>query len=149
MLDLANRVKAVQAIGPVTATADITTGSVDRQGYESLAFLIGVGIGGITFDGTNKIDYRLQHSDDNSTWVDCVAADAAIILPTGAVGVMGATGIVRSLTAAHAAASITKVGYIGPKRYARILPDFSGTHATGTPHSVVAILSDGPIPAGV
>ena len=43
------------------------------------------------------------------------------------------SGIVRALTAAHAAATVQKIGYKGGKRYIKLLADFSGTHGTGTP----------------
>lgn len=82
-----------------------------------------IGVGGITFTGTNKIEFVLTHSDDDVQ------------------GVTGVTnGIVKALKTAHAAAAVTKIGYIGYRRYLKVLADFSGTHGTGTPIAVAAIL---------
>lgn len=148
MLDLASRIKTVAVLGPIAATTD-QNGSFDRAGFESCAVLFITGVGGITFDGTNKIDLVLQHSDDNSTFTAVAAADVVTTLPDGTEGAWASGGIVRSLQAAHAAKSVTKVSYIGNKRYIKPIFDYSGTHGTATPVASVAILSDGPIPAGV
>jgi len=140
MLDAATVTKKVLVAGPVVATADVS-GVIDRRGFESLIVTFAHGIGGITFTGTNRIDDKLQHSDDNITYTDCVAADVnSIMLPTGVEGTMGATGIVRSIITAHAAPSLTKVGYIGNKRYIKPIAAFGGTHATGTPIAIQASL---------
>ena len=50
---------------------------------------------------------------------------------------VGTGGIVKSLTAAHASPTVDRVGYLGNKRYLKVLADFSGTHGTGTPIAVV------------
>jgi hypothetical protein len=133
MRDIASNLKVVQVVGPETLSADNTPIAIDRLGYETLMFAFGVGIGGITFTGTNKIEFVMTHSDDNVTY-DAVTDDDV-------QGVTGTTGgIVKSLKTAHAAADITKVGYVGDRRYVKILADFSGTHGTGTPVSVAAVL---------
>lgn len=142
MLDSATKTTKRLVAGPVTATTD-QSGVIDRRGFESLIVTYALGVGGITFTGTNRIDFTLQHSDDNVTFTDCAAADVnSIMLPTGVEGTMAANGIVRSITSAHAAASLTKVGYIGNKRYIKPLAVFGGTHATGTPVQIQASLSN-------
>lgn len=119
-------------IGAATLAADNTPGAVDLAGFQSALVLISVGVGGITFSGTNKIEFKLTHSDDDQTYTAVAQKDVAGVT-------VGTGGIVRSLTAAHAAASVTKVGYNGGKRYIKLLADFSGTHGTGTPISAVAV----------
>lgn len=136
MRDLASLVKQVVSIGPASLAADNTPVAVDRQGYDSLTYEIGVGVGGITFDATNKIEFKLTASDDGTTYT--AVTDADVLMPAGQT--VGAGGIVRSLTAAHAAASIVKIGYIGNKRYTKMLADFSGVHGTATPICVTALL---------
>jgi hypothetical protein len=54
-----------------------------------------------------------------------------VVLGQNADASVGTGGIVKSLIAAHAAADTTEVGYIGGKRYLKVLADFSGTHGTG------------------
>jgi len=133
MRDLASNLKVVQAIGPIALAADSTLLPIDLLGYNSAMFAIGVGIGGITFTGTNKIEFVMTHSDDGTTFVPVTDDDIQ--------GASGTTnGIVKSLITAHAAADVSKVGYVGGKRWVQLLAYFSGTHGTGTPISVVAVL---------
>jgi len=136
MRDLASKIVPVAALGPVTLAADNTPAAIDLAGFHSAAILLGVGIGGITFDATNKVEFKLTHSDDNSTYTDVADADMQ--------GVTGITsGIIKSLVAAHAAAAVYEFGYVGNKRYLKILADFSGTHATGTPIAVMVVKGNG------
>lgn len=120
--------------GPITIAADNTPAAIDLQGFEAAKLLIAVGVGGITFDTTNKVEFKLTASDDDSTYTAVAAAD--VILGTNADASVGTGGIVKSLIAAHAAASVTEIEYIGGKRYLKVLADFSGTHGTGTPLAV-------------
>jgi hypothetical protein len=124
--DLHDNLSTALLVAPQTATADITPLSVDLLGFRAAMVLLYIGIGGITFTGTNKIEFVLEHSNDNSTWNAVAQAD--VLGPTVAAG-----GIVRSLVAAKAAADVQEISYIGGRRYVRLTPDFSGTHATGTP----------------
>ena len=119
----------VVVIGAATLSADNTPSAIDLQGYDSATLLLQIGIGGITFDGTNKIEFVLTHSDDNSTYTNVSATDL-----TGASAPTTVTsGIIKSLIVAKAAADVSEYGYIGSKRYLKLLADFSGTHGTGTP----------------
>jgi hypothetical protein len=138
MRDLVSRLAENQVIGPVTLSADNTPSAIDLAGFNSAMILISVGAGGITFTTTNKIEFVVTHSDDDTTYTNVTDADVQ--------GVSGiSSGIVRSLTAAKAAADTapTEIGYIGGKRYLKVLADFSGTHATGTPVSVVLVKGNG------
>lgn len=138
MRDLVSRLAEVQVIGPAVLTADNTPAALDLAGFNSAMILLSVGAGGITFTTTNKIEFVVTHSDDDVTYTNVTDADMQ--------GVTGITsGIVRSLTAAKAAADTapTELGYIGNKRYLKVLADFSGTHSTGTPISVVLVKGNG------
>lgn len=127
MRDLVNSLAAVVAIPAAVYDADNTAVGVDLLGFESAVVAIHVGVGGITFTSANKVEFKLTHSDDDITYTAVTDADVQ-----GIDGV-GTYGIVKSLVAAHAAADITKVGYVGGKRYLKLTADFSGTHGTGTP----------------
>lgn len=117
---------------PATYSADNTPATFDIGTADSCTIVLAIGVGGITFSGVNKIEYVLTHSDDDSSFTAVADADV--------VGVAVASGgIVRSLIAAHAAPSVTMMGYVGRKRYLRLLADFSGTHGTGTPMSAIAV----------
>lgn len=118
--------EAVVVIDPEALAADTTPVAIDMQGFGTALLLIEVGVGGITFDATNKVEFVLTHSDDDATYVAVTDDDV--------IGVTGITsGIVHSLIAAHAAATVTQIGYRGGKRYLKLLADFSGTHGTATP----------------
>lgn len=123
--------------GPIAMNADNTPAAIDLQGFDGAKLLIQVGVGGITFDTTNKVEFKLTHSDDDSTYTAVAAAD--VLLGTNADSSVGTGGIVRSLIAAHAAASIAEIEYIGGKRYLKLLADFSGTHGTATPVAAVVL----------
>ena len=124
--DLHDNLSAALLVAPQTATADVTPVSVDLLGFRAAMVMLYIGIGGITFTGTNKIEFILEHSNDNTNWTAVAQAD--VLGPTVAAG-----GIVRSLVAAKAAADVQEISYIGGRRYVRLTPDFSGTHGTGTP----------------
>jgi hypothetical protein len=130
--DLHNNLSTALLVAPQTATADVTPVSVDLLGFRAAMVLLYIGIGGITFTSTNKIEFILEHSNDNSAWAAVTQAD--VLGPT-----VAANGIVRSLVAAKAAADVQEISYIGGRRYVRLTPDFSGTHGAGTPMTAFAV----------
>jgi hypothetical protein len=132
MKDLHSRLAIVPAIGAAVLAADNTPVAIDLAGFEAAEIEISVGVGGITFTSSNKIEFVVTHSDDDTTYTNVADADML-----GVTGIL--TGIIKSLVAAHAAADVSKFGYIGSKRYLKILADFSGTHGTGTPIAVNVI----------
>jgi hypothetical protein len=126
--DMYSLTEPVVSLGAAVRSADANGTGVDLRGFGAATILLNIGVGGITFDATNKIEFVLQESDDDSTYTAVAATD--VIVPSS---VTVTSGIVRSLVAAHAAAAVYRVGYIGTKRYIRVAADFSGTHGTGTP----------------
>lgn len=132
MKDLHSIIEVAELIAAATYSADNTPVAVDLLGFESAEIALAIGAGGITFTSTNKIEFVLTHSDDNSTYTNVTADDL--------LGVSSVTsGIVKSLDAAHATADVTRFGYRGGKRYLKLLADFSGTHGTGTPIGAVVV----------
>lgn len=135
--DLKSTTEVVSAITPAVLSADNTPGAIDLLGWNSAVIATSVGIGGITFSGTNKVEFKLTHSDDNSTYAAVESTD--VVMPYGET--LGSGGIIRSLIVEKAAADTTvhTVGYVGKKRYLKLLADFSGTHGSGTPISATVI----------
>lgn len=113
--------------------ADATGATVDRSGYGAVTHELLVGVGGITFDDTNKIEVVMEDSPDGSNWT-AVGADDVNGADTDDV----ASGIVKSFVAAHAAAAVYAFDYVGAERYSRIRLDYSGTHGAGTATSAIA-----------
>lgn len=135
MRDYVTRCGTAILIGSATYAADTTPTSIDLAEYDGCTILIEVGAGGITFSGSNKVEFVLTESDDNSSFT-AVAATDILHAP-----VTVTSGIIYNLIAAHASATVVRIGYIGKKRYLKLLADFSGTHGVGTPMSAVAVLS--------
>lgn len=127
----------VSMIAPAALDADNTPAAIDLLGYDAATLLIHVGIGGITFDGSNKVEFKLTASNDNSSYT--AVADADVVLGANCDASVGTGGIVYSLIAAHGAGTVTDVKYIGGKRYLKLLADFSGTHGSPTPLSATIL----------
>lgn len=126
MKDMHSGMTAIMVLGAALLAADNTPVAIDLQGFNSAELIVNVGIGGVTFDATDKIEFVLTHSDDDSTYTNVADVDM--------LGVTGITdGIIKSLTSEQAAATVSRFGYKGGKRYLKFLANFSGTHGTGTP----------------
>jgi len=136
MRDIHNNIAIVEAIANKTHDDDNTPTAIDLQGYESAEVVMHIGVGGITFNGTNKVEFKLTHSEDDSTYTDVTIGDV------DGLSSVAEGGIIKSLTLAHDASDVTKVGYIGGKRYLKLLADFSGAHGTGTPIGAVVVMGN-------
>lgn len=137
MKDLHSSMNVVAAVGPVAADADAESSAIDLQGYNGAEIVVSVGIGGITFTGSNKIEFVVTHSDASGSGFEPVAAGDIL------GGAVASGGIVKALTAAHAAAAAYRFGYKGGKRHIKVKADFSGTHATPTPLAISVIRGAG------
>lgn len=127
MKDIHSGMTVQSVFGPVAMNADNTPAAIDLRGYDAAELILGIGIGGITFDGSNKIEFKLTHSDDDSTY------DAVTVSDMVGLASVGSGGIIKSLVAAHAAAAVYRFGYRGGRRYLKLLADFTGTHGSATP----------------
>ncbi|BBF92120.1 hypothetical protein [Blastochloris tepida] len=134
MRSLSPNLGPVLAIGPATLSVDNAPVAIDLAGFNAAAILIAVGASGIAFDATNKIEFVLKHGDTATLAEHTAVAPADVVDATVAAG-----GIVKALTAAHPAADVTKLSYVGGKRFISVLADFSGTHGTGTPICVAVV----------
>lgn len=136
--DLVSDIAAPLGLLLATRSATAETPGVETGAFRSVTFGWYVGIGGITFTTTNRLDVVIEESDDDSTYTAVADADS-VILPYGLSFATG--GIVASYVAAKAAAdtAYNLVGYRGKKKYARLKFLFGGTHASGTPTEAIAI----------
>jgi len=130
--DIHSDMDVKNVFGPVAMSADNTPVAIDLQGYHAAEIVLGVGIGGITFSGTNKIEFKLTHSDDNVSYAAVTEDDMLGVVPASG-------GIIKSLIEEHAAAAKYRYGYRGGKRYLKLLADFSGTHGAATPLSAEVV----------
>ena len=134
--DQTQQMTAGYLIPPAARDADNTPASFDIGTADACSIFIEVGVGGITFTTTNKVEFKLTHSDAASAGFEPVTLEDVV-----GVEAVGAGGIVRALIAAHATPSVAAIGYVGGKRYLRMLADFSGTHNTPTPMAVLGVRS--------
>lgn len=104
---------------------DNTPAAIQIDNAKDASIILDIGAGGITFTTNNKVEFKLTQSDDGESYE--AVADGDVVGVT-----VGTGGVIKSLIAAHAAATIDVLGYIGSAKYLKLLADFSGTHATGT-----------------
>ncbi len=133
-------VRPVLIIGPAVLDSDNTPAAIEVGDAGTNEINISVGVGGITFTSSNKIEFIVTHGDTADG--DFTAVESHdVILGENADASVGTGGIVKSFTAAHSAPSLTRVSYIGNKRYIKVLAKFSGTHGAGTPIAVTVVKS--------
>ena len=139
MQDLSNNIELGNSIinGVKTAAANGT--GIDLQGFEEATAVVSVGAEGDTLSGSVYFEVSLEHSDDDSTYTDCVQADIVN-------GTIAAGGIWLKLDGTtggdpDTAGGQWQVGYVGGKRYVRLVLAKTGTHTNGTPISGLIVKS--------
>jgi hypothetical protein len=133
MKDLHSNIGLALLIEAAVLSADNTPLAVDLQGFDAAEIALLIGVGGITFTGSNKIEFKLTHSNDGTNYD---AVEAKDVLGEASVG---SGGIIKALIAAHASSAAYRFGYVGGRRYLKLLADFSGTHGSGTPIAAAVI----------
>ena len=99
----------------------------DLAGYDAATILIGVGGSGTTLAAASNVRIFIYHGNDSTGAATGAVVTADLI---GATSTSGRVMNLTSPTVAQAAAGITRVGYIGGKRYVRVKYFASGS-ATG------------------
>lgn len=142
MYDLANNVKVVPAIEPKASlgAANYTGDTVDRDGFESVAFAISVAASGDTLSGSLYVTFTMQDSDNGSDWADCDEDDVIAPEQSSLVDGTPTSGVVLTVDDPAEDDATYVVGYRGGKRYVRINSAKTGTHTNGMAGSAVAIL---------
>ena len=133
MRDLANNVSVAQCIAPVVGSSDTNGTGIDLQGFESATIVVDTGVEGDTLSSSVKVDFILQDSTDNSSFS---AVTSNSLVTDGAVD---SSGIFLTLDANGETPQVTSIGYVGGKRYVRVVADFTGSHSNGTPIAVSVI----------
>lgn len=106
--DLTSNVDGEPSLAPAVHTASANGATVDLRGSDSAVVVVHTGA---YTDGSHVI--TLEESDDDSTWTDVADADIQGTEPT--------------VDAAGDADSVFQFGYIGEKRYVRVITTASGT----------------------
>lgn len=139
MQDLSNNIGISNSIINAVKTTGANGSTVDLQGFENATAVVTVGAEGDTLAANLYFTVALQHSDDDSAWSNTTQTDIVN-------GTIAADGIFLKLDGTTGGNPDTtggewQVGYVGGKRYVRLVLAKSGTHSTGTPLSGVIIKS--------
>lgn len=124
--DLYHSVKHVSALDPVVLSATTNGAIVDTKGYESVTFVVQTGVATAGPDASNYITVTIQEGD-SATLTDAATVTAANTLGTAPV-----------IDAAGDASNEFRFGFLGTKRYARLV--FTETGTFSAPASALAIL---------
>ena len=139
MQDLSNNIEIGNSIINAVKTAGANGTGIDLQGFEEATAVVSVGAEGDTLSGSVYFEVSLEHSDDDATYTDVVQADIVN-------GTIAAGGIWLKLDGTTGGNPDTtgdqwQVGYVGGKRYVRLVLAKAGTHSTGTPISGMIVKS--------
>jgi hypothetical protein len=133
--------KVTSLIVNAVKNSDTNCTSVDTKGYSENAFIVDMGNSADTLSASNYIELELEESDDNSTFTDVANADLVNYV-TGTN-----TGTFAKIDAPAEDSINFMTAYRGSKRYVRPVINFTGSHSTGTPHSVLAVQKATVLPA--
>jgi len=133
MKDLANNLIAVQSLAPAVRTADANGTGVDLQGFEGAMVIFDIGAEGDTLSGSVKVDVKLEHSDDDSSYSAVVSNNDITD------GSIDSNGIWATFDDNAESPAVVSIGYVGGKRYVRAVADFTGSHSSGTPMSAMVM----------
>tara|TARA_R110000787_G_scaffold1289_1_gene4600 strand:- start:257 stop:703 length:447 start_codon:yes stop_codon:yes gene_type:complete len=136
MRDLANRVVQTAVLAPVVLNATATSAAIDLEGFNSAMISVATGVEGVTLSGSVFWTFILQHSDDDSTYT-VVSSDSDVT-----DGSIDSDGIFLTLDANGETPQVSGIGYIGGKRYLKVVSTKNGTMSTGTPISVNCVLGN-------
>jgi hypothetical protein len=140
---LHSNLKVVQHVAAAVKTATVTpSNGVDLRGFDAVEFLIAIGtITNIAQSPTPTWKFKLQDSADDVTFAD--VTDSKVVLTGSAKSPVaapdGSTGIFLTVDAAAEDDQVYRVGYIGTKRYVRLVSTAASTPGN-TPLAVIAVL---------
>jgi hypothetical protein len=127
MRDLYHNTLVSQHLSPVVSTTTKTSTSIDLQGYNAASVVFDIGLAADTLSGSVYWTLKLQHSDDDTTYTDLVAAEQNSPLLNVVVNSSALDRTTYSF------------GYQGAKRYLKAVATPTGTHTNGTIIGILAL----------
>lgn len=137
MRDFVNNFQLKRAISPVTQTNSDTalvSQIIDRQGYDSLAFLIATGT---LSDADATFAVTMDESDDSGLSGSNSVATTDMISQTAGTAALTAAGFTFASDD-----QVRKIGYIGNKRYVRLTITPTGNNSGSAPICAMALLGN-------
>lgn len=144
MKDLYNNIAAAQVLAPVSISATQFAIEVDLKDCNSAVFLWATGVEAGTLAANLGWSLTMTHADDDGTGI---AGSYANVSAADVQGVTPASGVVVTIDAAAEDETLYKIGYIGGKRFVKLLITEIGT-TTGMPQALLVLkghLRDAPI----
>lgn len=135
MKDLYNNIAVSMDFEARTVTATQTAVEIDLAGCNSAVFLVAFGQEAGTLSGSLGWTVTMTHADDDGTGV---AGDYANVEAKDVQGVTPASGVVITLDAAAEDQMVYKIGYIGDKRFVKLLLTEVGS-TTGIPVTILTV----------
>ena len=127
MRDLHNNLKVKTLLAMTAITADTDTDSVDILGFDALELLVSFGTAANALSGSVMWQVVVEESDDDSTFTPVTEANDLLFTASPLASTPAATtGIVATFDADAEEDSVVHVGYVGSKRYVRILLEETG-----------------------
>lgn len=132
-------------LGAAARNADAESAAFSTRDFAVNELELDMGVGGITFDATDKIEWELSKSDTEGGAYAAYTGDV-LLLDVGAGTVTKVTadsnGVIKAFVAAHAAAKRYVATLLEPGWYKSKL-EYSGTHGTATPNALNLRQSEG------
>jgi len=141
MKDLYNHLVPVKIVPPMLLIDAASPAAVEKSlaGFNSAVIIIDNAAKPIGDTGT--ITLKLEHADDSATFD--VAGSYSNVAAADVLGATPSSGIVFTLGAAAQAAAITKIGYVGGKKWLKFTLAEADSNGTGTLISVTLIKGHG------
>ncbi len=136
MKDLYSHLKLIQAVEPfkvLDATVP-TTVEIDLAGFNSAVIEISHAEKPVGDTGT--IDVTLTHANDAGNGAAGAYAAAAA---TDVQGVTPVAGVIFNLATGLVAKAVSRIGYIGGRRFIKVAVTETGSNATGTLMAIMII----------
>ncbi len=142
MIDIHHNHAVVPLTAIVVATSDVTPNTaVDLQGNRGVDFVVSVGASGDTLSPSVKIELIIEASEDNSSYTAVTSEHHVNVSAAGGTVNPDGSGIVATIDGADLDERVYRVGYVGGMgRYVRIRAVLTGSHSSGTPIQIFAIL---------
>lgn len=116
MQDLHSNVLPVRAIAPQTITSSaLVSGNLDLAGFNSAQVVADFGTTeGFSGSPSGSIAIKLEHADDDGTGSPGTYANVAL------TDVVGPSSVTSGVVATVTSETVTRVGYVGDKRFLRV-----------------------------
>ena len=137
MKDLYNHIALDDSFENQTISATQSAVEIDLAGCNSAVFAIVFGAEGGTLSGSLGWTVTMTHADDDGTGV---AGDYANVEAKDVQGVTPSSGVIITLDDPAEDSTVYKVGYIGDKRFVKLLLTEVGS-TTGIPVTILTIKS--------